>query len=112
MSTKRWPRCSKSAHERIIVVTRGAAGCTVFIARRAQLDVPGYAVDEVDPTGAGDSFDAAFISALLAGKSTVEAAQMANACGALAVTAKGPMAGAKSLAEVEQFMQIASTNSL
>ena len=97
--------------ERIIVVTRGAAGCTVFNAAGA-VDVPGYAVDEVDPTGAGDCFDAAFISALLAGKSTVEAAQLANACGALAVTAKGPMAGAKSLAEVEQFMQIASTNSL
>ena len=47
----------------------------------------------------------------LAGKSVTEAAQLANACGALAVAAKGPMTGAKSLAEVEHFMQTASTNS-
>ncbi len=90
--------------ERIIVVTRGADGCTVFSADE-QADVPGYAVDEVDPTGAGDCFDAGFLSELLSGKSAVEAAQLANACGALAVTAKGPMAGARSRAEVERFMQ-------
>ena len=94
----------KERPERIIVVTRGAAGCSVYTAS-GKVDVAGYAVDEVDPTGAGDCFDAGFISAMLAGKSTVEAAQLANACGALAVTAKGPMAGAKTRAEVEQFIQ-------
>jgi len=35
-----------------------------------------------------------------------DAAQFANACGALAVTAKGPMAGARSLAEVQAFMRV------
>ena len=89
--------------DRTIVVTRGAEGCTVYKADGA-IDVPGYAVDEVDPTGAGDCFDAGFISAILAGTSAVEAAQLANACGALAVTAKGPMAGAKARAEAERFM--------
>ncbi len=94
----------RQRHERIIVVTQGAAGCSVYSAA-GRLDVPGYAVAEIDPTGAGDCFDAAFISATLAGKSTLEAARLANACGALAVTAKGPMAGAKTRAQVERFMR-------
>ncbi len=89
--------------DRVIVVTRGAHGCSVFTSA-GRVNEAGYAVDEVDPTGAGDCFDAAFLSATLAGKSAAEAAQLANACGALAVTAKGPMAGAKSLADVEGFM--------
>ncbi len=94
--------------DRSIVVTRGAEGCTVFTANGAA-SVPGYAVDEIDPTGAGDCFDAGFLSELLEGKSPVEAARLANACGALAVTAKGPMAGARARAEVERFMQRART---
>ncbi len=89
--------------ERLIVVTRGAQGCTVYSADD-RVNVPGYKVEEVDPTGAGDGFDAAFLSELLAGKSPTAAARLANACGALAVGAKGPTSGAKSRAEVERFM--------
>ncbi len=89
--------------DRIIVVTRGVDGCSVYTVD-AQMDVPGYAVHEIDPTGAGDCFDAAILTSLLEGKSMREAAQLANACGALAVTEKGPMAGAKSRADVERFM--------
>jgi len=89
--------------DRAIVVTRGADGCSVYAAD-GRIDVPGCAVDEIDPTGAGDCFDAGFVAGVLGGKSALEAAQLANACGALAVSAKGPMAGAKSRAEVERFM--------
>ncbi|MDE2749693.1 MAG: sugar kinase [Chloroflexota bacterium] len=89
--------------DRAIVVTRGADGCSVYSAD-GRIDVPGCAVDEIDPTGAGDCFDAGFVAGVLGGKSALEAAQLANACGALAVSAKGPMAGAKSRAEVERFM--------
>ena len=93
--------------DRTIVVTRGADGCTVYSAD-GRVDVAGFAVDEIDPTGAGDCFDAAFICGTLEGQPPAEAAALANACGALAVTAKGPMAGAKSRAEVERFMRLAS----
>ena len=51
--------------------------------------LPGFAVDEVDPTGAGDCFGAAFVSFWLRGADPVEALRIANACGALAVTARG-----------------------
>ncbi len=91
--------------DRRIVVTRGADGCSVFTAD-GRMDVAAYAVDEVDPTGAGDCFDAAFISGILEGMPIREAAQLGNACGALAVSAKGPMAGAKSRAAVERFMRL------
>lgn len=89
--------------ELLIVVTQGAEGCTVYEAgRRAR--VPGYRVEEIDPTGAGDCFDAGFLVAWLAGETPAEAARFANACGALAVTVKGPAEGARTLAEVEAFM--------
>ncbi len=90
--------------ERTIIVTRGADGCSVYTSKD-RMDMPGYAVDEIDPTGAGDCFDAAFITGVLEEMPMGEATQLANACGALAVTEKGPMAGAKSRADVERFMR-------
>ena len=47
----------------------------------------------MDATGAGDSFDAAFICGLVQGKSLKEAAQMGAAAGALNAAAFGPMEG-------------------
>lgn len=89
--------------DRIIAVTRGAAGSAVFTAD-GRIDAPGFPVQEVDPTGAGDCFDAGFISALLQRRTLAEAAEMGNACGALAVSAKGPMAGARRRDEVARFI--------
>jgi sugar/nucleoside kinase (ribokinase family) len=89
--------------DKLIVMTKGADGCTVWYSEVS--DVPGYIVDEVDPTGAGDCFDAGFLVRWLAGDHPVTAARFANACGALAVTAVGPMAGAKHLSEVQAFME-------
>lgn len=91
--------------DQIVVVTRGSDGCTVYDAAHPDgLHAPAFPVVEVDPTGAGDCFDAGFLARWLAGDPLADAARYANACGALAVTAKGPMAGAKPSAEVEAFM--------
>jgi sugar/nucleoside kinase (ribokinase family) len=89
----------------LIVVTAAKDGCIVYQPGEAGQRVPPFAVTEVDPTGAGDCFDAGFLTRWLAGDSPVEAARFGNACGALAVTAMGPMAGAKPLAEVQAFIQ-------
>ncbi len=89
---------------RIVVVTQGKHGCTVYAPGETHT-VPAFAVQEVDPTGAGDCFDAGFLVQWLAGKSLVEAARFANACGALAVTQQGPMAGAYGLEKVKEFIQ-------
>ena len=89
---------------RIIVVTQGKAGCRV-ITQDQDEQVAGFPVNEVDPTGAGDCFDAGFLVRFLAGDSLTASARYANACGALAVTQQGPMAGAYHLAEIATFIQ-------
>lgn len=88
---------------RLIVVTQGAAGCTVYDEHGGE-PVPGFSVAEIDPTGAGDCFDAGFLAGWLAGESPLQAARLANACGALAVTQQGPMAGAEKYERVRTFM--------
>lgn len=92
----------------IIIVTRGAAGCTVITRgdgnKPALQDVAGFSAKEIDPTGAGDCFDAGFLVRWLDGDSPLEAARFANACGALAVMARGPAAGARLLDDVRAFM--------
>lgn len=89
---------------RVVIVTRGADGCAVYT-RDGAVHVPAFPVDEVDPTGAGDCFDAGFLFRWLAGDPPAEAARFANACGALAVTQQGTMSGARSLDEVWAFMR-------
>lgn len=71
--------------------------------------VPGYKVQAIDATGAGDCFDAGFLARWLAGDSPIQAARFANACGALAITAQEPMAGAQSLPTVQAFIANAET---
>jgi tagatose kinase len=53
--------------------------------------IPAPAVDEVDPTGAGDTFAAAFVVATLAGADPVEAAREAIDVAATGVGHLGPM---------------------
>lgn len=89
--------------ERIVVLKRGADGCTVF-SRQGRLAVPGFAVAEVDPTGAGDCFNAAFLLGLEAGWDLRRVARFANAAGALAVTVQGPMEGAPTIQQVRQLI--------
>jgi sugar/nucleoside kinase (ribokinase family) len=91
------PRC-------IIVMTQGAHGAKVYHEGCWQ-HVPGFSVEEVDPTGAGDCFDAGFLVRWLAGDPLVEAVRFANACGALAVTRRGPMSGAFTLEAVQSFIR-------
>jgi sugar/nucleoside kinase (ribokinase family) len=68
--------------------------CTTLGARGARIGserIPAPQVDEVDPTGAGDAFAAAFAVATLGGAEPVEAARRAVAVGAEAVRVLGPM---------------------
>jgi sugar/nucleoside kinase (ribokinase family) len=75
-----------------IVVKRGSRGCTVF-SKEGRLDVPSYSVREVDPTGAGDCFDAGFLCGMLEKRSIRDCAEIAAAAGALNAAAFGPMEG-------------------
>jgi sugar/nucleoside kinase (ribokinase family) len=86
-----------------IVLKRGAAGASHFD-RNGRTDMPGFAVDEIDPTGAGDSFGAAFLVCRRLGKSVEDALRYANASGARTVTVQGPMEGTSSFAELDAFI--------
>jgi len=96
--------------ERIIILTQGKAGCTVYRMGVAPIHVPSFVVNEVDPTGAGDCVDAGFLTRWLAGDPPETAARYANACGALAVTAQGPMAGAQTSEKVLAFINQQSSS--
>ncbi|MGI6208778.1 MAG: sugar kinase [Anaerolineae bacterium] len=82
---------------RIVALKRGAEGSTVYSGPDA-FAVPSFPVEEVDPTGAGDCYDAAFLVGLLRGWDLPRVARFANAVGALSVTKLGPMEGAPDLA--------------
>ncbi len=83
----------------VVLLKRGAAGCTVFADGLEHL-VPGLPGQEVDPTGAGDCFAAGFAAATLNGLDLPGAARFANAVGALSVTAFGPTAAPMSYEQV------------
>lgn len=87
----------------IVALKQGAAGSTLFT-RDGRLVAPAFRVDEVDPTGAGDCYDAALLVALDEGMPLADAGAFANAVGALATTRFGPMEGAARRDEVLAFM--------
>ncbi len=88
----------------VVVIKHGDAGCTIYT-RDARIDVPGFPVDEVDPTGAGDAFAAAFITGIEMNLSFEQSARQACAAGALAVTRLGPMEGIASMDDIQRFLQ-------
>ena len=86
-----------------IVLKRGDKGASCF-SRSERLDVAPLAVEEKDPTGAGDSFGGAYIALRLGGETAERALRLANAAGARAVTLLGPMEGTSTLAELHTLL--------
>jgi fructokinase len=75
----------------LVCATLGAAGVEIHAAGDEPVTRGAPAVDEVDPTGAGDSFAAAFVAALARGEEPVRAAEAACAVAAHSVTVLGAM---------------------
>jgi 2-dehydro-3-deoxygluconokinase len=73
---------------RIVALKMGEAGALVADAERHTL-VPPFDVLTVDTAGAGDTFDAAFLTAWLDGRDLPECADFANAAAALMTTGVG-----------------------
>ncbi len=73
---------------RIAVMTQGARGCVVFANGQAR-HLPGFPAREVDPTGAGDVFAAAFLVRLGETNDPFESARFANATASFCVEGPG-----------------------
>jgi len=77
---------------KIVVLKQGKDGCTIYSSEDTNgITIKGFEVEEIDPTGAGDSFDGAFIVGYLAGWDLKKIGKFANAVGALKVRCLGPM---------------------
>jgi sulfofructose kinase len=72
---------------------------------------PGYVVDSVDTTGAGDVFHGAFCYAVLQGMTLGRSLDFSNAMAALNCTAMGARGGIRGLDEILAFMKSAGRRS-
>jgi sugar/nucleoside kinase (ribokinase family) len=87
---------------RLLVITEGANGARLFWNHDSRRFRPPM-VTEIDATGAGDIFAAAFFVRLYATRDPWEAARFANRVAAISVTRRG-MAGVPTPAEVQQCL--------
>ncbi len=74
---------------RTVVARLGAGGAVAATATGRLVRGPGFAVTLRNPVGAGDAFDAGFITAMVEGLPLAEALRWGNALGALKVTREG-----------------------
>jgi fructokinase len=109
-----WVRENWSDPLRLLVVTEGPGGCLYYTGETSG-HVPGFDVDAVDTTGAGDSFFAALLARffphldrLLSGSLTDDeirsAVRYANAAGAITTTRRGAIPALPASEEVEGFL--------
>ncbi len=87
-----------------VVLKRGKQG-SIVSGDGFHAQVPGYPVEAIDSTGAGDVFAGSFLAAWLKGFSLTEAAQFANAAAALSVTELGSVAGVRDFRQTLAWMK-------
>ncbi|WP_255170357.1 carbohydrate kinase family protein [Natrononativus amylolyticus] len=88
---------------RIVVIKHGGDGAEIHTPD-GSYSHPGFDVEAVDTTGAGDAFAAGFIATTLRTDDLERALEYANACGALAAARKGARS-APSTARVREFLE-------
>jgi sugar/nucleoside kinase (ribokinase family) len=88
----------------VLVITQGERGCQVWIEGHPH-HIPGFPVQVVDTTGAGDAFHGAFIYAMLQGWDLPRVAAFSNAVAALNCQTLGGRRGLPTLAEVETLLE-------
>lgn len=89
----------------LLVLKNGSKGSQIYSRKGLIVEQGVYKVKQEDATGAGDSYDAAFICGLAEGKSFEEAAKMGAAAGALNAAAFGPMEGKISPETIEKMIR-------
>lgn len=87
----------------VLAVTLGAEGCHLWSAGES-FHSPGFKVQAVDTTGAGDAFHGGFIYGMLQGWELQRVARFANAVAALNCRTLGGRQGLPKLDEVQQLL--------
>lgn len=73
-----------------VLVTNGKQGCSLYWKDGGELHIPAFpALQQIDPTGAGDSFFAGFAAGLMHGFTIPDASLLGNFFGSLAVRQVG-----------------------
>ena len=88
----------------LVVLKLGDQGC-FFHGAGESYHVPGFAVEAVDSTAAGDTFNAGLAIALAEGAPIGHALRFANAAAAISVTRMGAQASAPGRAEVDALIK-------
>jgi len=86
-----------------VVAKLGQRG-SATLERDALLEIPAFAVDPIDTTGAGDSFDAGFLHSWLRELPIHECLRWGSACGALSVRGLGGTPSQPDAAEVRALL--------
>ncbi len=90
---------------KLVVAKLGAKGA-VAVHEGQGISCPGFTVDTVDTTGAGDSFDAGFLFAhVVQEQPLAEALRFANGCGALSTTGYGGTGAQPTLRQVQELLE-------
>jgi 2-dehydro-3-deoxygluconokinase len=87
----------------LVAIKRGAAGAWVSDGTTATAIASVPVGAAVDPVGAGDAFDAGFLSGWLDGRGAVDAARRGAACGAACVQVAGDLDGLPTRAELDDM---------
>nr|WP_223701146.1 ribokinase [Sutcliffiella deserti] len=87
-----------------VIITLGKQGCYLMQqGENAGKIIPGYQVQAVDTTGAGDAFNGGFAHFIAEGKPIEKACSLANAVAALSVTKNGTALAMPYLEEVKEL---------
>ncbi len=88
---------------RAVILKLGDQGC-FYCDGATELHAPGFAVEAIDTTAAGDTFNAALAVALAEHRPIPEALRFANAAAAISVTRMGAQSSAPDRSEVEALL--------
>ena len=89
----------------LLVLKDGSRGSKIYSRDGLEVSQPIFKVVQEDATGAGDSYDGAFICGLVEGKGLEHAAKMGAAAGALNAAAFGPMEGKISVENIARMIE-------
>ncbi len=87
----------------IVLITLGSKGVWVSQKEQSEL-IPGFNVDAIDTTAAGDTFNGALATGLLEGMSLTSAIHFANAAAAISVTRFGAQTSIPTRSEIETLV--------